>query len=129
MKNKKNQQNISKKTSDAGQDTIKFKNKDLEIDRILEEAHFLTEKGQMEETAKKYRARPKMDEIFSNASKEVRYQNSNPLDLDKAKSDPRDNALVDEDTAATMQTEILLNNSNGNIPDVKNEKEIGRAHV
>lgn len=122
MKNKKNQQNISKKTSDAGQDTIKFKNKDLEIDRILEEAHFLTEKGQMEETAKKYRARPKMDEIFSNASKEVRYQNSNPLDLDKAKSDPRDNALVDEDTAATMQTEILLNNPDGNIPDVKNEK-------
>ncbi len=118
MKNKKNHQNISKRTSGAQQDTIRFKNKDLEIDRILEETHFLTEKDLMEETAKKYRARPKMDEIFSNASKEVRYENRNPLDLDKEQDSVEENAVAGEKTAETMQTEIMMDNPNGAVPQV-----------
>ena len=75
MKKRKIQKRFSpSNVTVAKQDTIKFSNKDLEIDNILEETRFLTEKGLMEETAKKYRAKPKMDEIFSNASKEIRYE-------------------------------------------------------
>lgn len=102
----------------AKQDTIKFSNKDLEIDNILEETRFLTEKGLMEETAKKYRAKPKMDEIFSNASKEIRYETKNPLDIDK-----EDNALVDEENVATMQAEILMDNPNSVMPELKEEEK------
>lgn len=119
MKNRKNQYNSYQNASQVKQDTIQFKNKDLEIDNILEETRFLTEKDQMEETAKKYRARPKMDEIFSNTSKEVRYENKNPLDLDKEE----DNSLADEASAATMQAQILMDNPQGKMPEVKPEEK------
>ncbi|MGN1467494.1 MAG: hypothetical protein ACI4W1_04220 [Ruminococcus sp.] len=123
MKNKKKQRNKSQNVSEVNQDTIKFQNKDLEIDNILEETHFLTEKDQMEETAKKYRARPKMDEIFSNTSKEVRYKNKNPLDIDDEEDSKDKNALVDEDAATTMQAQILMDNPHSTMPQVKKEEE------
>lgn len=122
MKNKKNHYNESQNVPEVKQDTIKFKNRDLEIDNILEETHFLTEKDQMEETAKKYRARPKMDEIFSNASKEIRLENKSPLDIDK-EEDKLANALVDEEAAATMQAQILMDNPNGKMPEFVENKD------
>ncbi len=129
MKNKDKKMDISQNHSEVKQDTIKFKNKDLVIDNILEETHFLTEKDRMEETAKKYRAKPKMDEIFSNASKKIRYKNTNPLELDSEEKSQEiiqeENSLVDEESAVTMQTEILINNPEGIIPQIaaSSEKE------
>lgn len=116
LKKRKNQRRFSssQRVTEVKHDTIKFSNKDLEIDNILEETRFLTEKGIMEETAKKYRAKPKMDEIFSNASKEIRYETKNPLDVDK-----EDNALVDENNVATMQAEIIMDNPNSVMPELK----------
>ncbi len=127
MKNKNKKMDISQNHPEVKQDTIKFKNKDLVIDNILEETRFLTERDKMEETAKKYRAKPKMDEIFSNASKKIRYKNTNPLDLDSDKKNQErnqeENSLVDEDTAVTMQTEILMDNPDGAVmPVVKSEE-------
>lgn len=105
MKSRKNRKDVSQNVSRTKQDTIKFKNRDLEIDNILEETRFLTEKGEMEETAKKYRARPKWDEIFSNASKEIRYTNNNPLEMDL---EEKNHAPADEETAATVRAQMIL---------------------
>ena len=43
--------------------------KELEIESILEETHYLADQERMEQTAQKYRAKPKIEEIFSNADK------------------------------------------------------------
>ncbi len=124
MKKRKNPKRMSpqKVMQPVKQDTIKFSNKDLEIDNILEETRFLTEKGIMEETAKKYRAKPKMDEIFSNASKEVRYETKNPLDIDKEDT-KTDNTLVDEASVTTMQAELFMDNSDSKMPQLKETEE------
>lgn len=125
MKNKDKKMDISQSHPEVKQDTIKFHNKDLVIDNILEETRFLTERDQMEETAKKYRAKPKMDEIFSNASKKIRYKNTNPLDLDNEndESSQEENSLVDEDTAVTMQTAILMDNPESSVPQMKSSNK------
>ena len=71
--------------------------RELEIESILEETHYLADQEKMEQTAQKYRAKPKMDEIFSNADKKPRLKNKNPLDeVDKT------NTIVGEKTAATI---------------------------
>ena len=41
--------------------------KELEIESILEETHYLADQERMEQTAQKYRAKPKIEEVFSNA--------------------------------------------------------------
>lgn len=46
--------------------------KELEIESILEETHYLADQERMEQTAQKYRAKPKIEEIFSNADKKPR---------------------------------------------------------
>ena len=64
----------------SGQDKQQDLLRELEIESILEETHYLADQEKMEQTAQKYRAKPKMDEIFSNADKKPRLKNKNPLD-------------------------------------------------
>ncbi len=84
--------------------------KELEIQSILDERHRLADQEKMKKTAQKYRAKPKVQEIFSNADKKPRLENANPLDLDKKEPEKADvsNAIVGEKTAATMQAELLM---------------------
>lgn len=88
--------------------------RELEIESILEETHYLADQEKMERTAQKYRAKPKMDEIFSNASKKPRLKNESPLDSDTK------NTIVGEKTAATIQASLLLD---GKDDDVKTPEE------
>lgn len=89
--------------------------REREIESILEETHYLADQEKMEQTAQKYRAKPKMDEIFSNANKKPRLKNKNPLDeVDTT------NTIVGEKTAATMQASLIMD---GRSEDVKTPEE------
>lgn len=89
--------------------------RELEIESILEETHYLADQEKMEKTAQKYRAKPRMDEIFSNASKKPRLKNDSPLDVDKAEEAELvadiTNTIVGEKTAATMQAALMMDGS------------------
>lgn len=88
--------------------------RELEIENILEETHYLADQEKMELTAKKYRAKPKMTEIFSNADKKPRLKNDNPLDVDVVYAEVvADTAktIVGEKNAATMQASLLMDGS------------------
>lgn len=99
----------------SGQDKQQDLLRELEIESILEETHYLADQEKMEQTAQKYRAKPKMDEIFSNADKKPRLKNKNPLDeVDMT------NTIVGEKTAATMQASLMMDGSN---EDVKTPEE------
>lgn len=79
--------------------------KELEIESILEETH-------LEQTAQKYRAKPKIEEIFSNADKKPRLKNTNPLD----ESEPdTSNSIVGDKTAATMQAELIMDGNDDDL--------------
>ena len=56
--------------------------KELEIRSILEERQQMADDEQMKFYADKYRAKPKVEEIFSNADKKPRLRNENPLELE-----------------------------------------------
>lgn len=98
--------------------------RELEIQSILEETHYLADQEKMERTAQRYRAKPKMDEIFSNTSKKPRLTNENPLDVDKAVEAEivvdTTNTIVGEKTAATMQASLMMD---GGGEDVKTPEE------
>ena len=94
--------------------------KELEIQSILDETHQLADDEKMKKIADKYRAKPKMADIFSNADKKPRLKNDNPLDLDKEKPD-ESNAIVDDKTAATMQTELIMD---GSKEDIKTPEQL-----
>ena len=99
----------------SGQDKQQDLLRELEIESILEETHYLADQEKMEQTAQKYSAKPKMDEIFSNADKKPRLKNKNPLDeVDTT------NTIVGEKTAATMQASLMMDGSN---EDVKTPEE------
>lgn len=88
--------------------------RELEIESILEETHYLADQEKMELTAKKYRAKPKMTEIFSNADKKPRLTNDNPLDVDVEYAEIVANntkTIVGEKNAATMQAALLMDGS------------------
>lgn len=86
--------------------------KDLEIESILEETHYLADQERMEQTAQKYRAKPKIEEIFSNADKKPRLKNTNPLD----ESEPdTSNSIVGDKTAATMQAELIMDGNDDDL--------------
>lgn len=55
---------------------------DHTIDSIIEEARFLSEQEKMAEEAARLSGGPKMEEIYSNKSKEVRLTNQSPLDVE-----------------------------------------------
>ncbi len=81
-----------------------------EIESILEETHYLADQEKMEKTAQKYRAKPKMDDIFSNANKKPRLKNESPLDdIDTS------NTIVGEKTAATMQASLMMDGNTGEV--------------
>lgn len=81
-----------------------------EIESILEETHYLADQEKMEKTAQKYRAKPKMDDIFSNASKKPRLKNESPLDAVDTS-----NTIVGEKTAATMQASLMMDGSDESV--------------
>lgn len=86
--------------------------KELEIESILEETHYLADQERMEQTAQKYRAKPKIEEIFSNADKKARLKNTNPLD----ESEPdTSNSIVGDKTAATMQAELIMDGNDDDL--------------
>ena len=93
-------------------DMDKDRLKELEIERILEETHYLADQERMEQTAQKYRAKPKIEEIFSNADKKPRLKNTNPLD----ESEPdTSNSIVGDKTAATMQAELIMDGNDDDL--------------
>lgn len=86
--------------------------KELEIESILEETHYLADQERMEQTAQKYRAKPKIEEIFSNADKKPRLKNTNPLD----ESEPdTSNSIVGDKTAATMRAELIMDGNDDDL--------------
>lgn len=86
--------------------------KELEIESILEETHYLADQERMEQTAQKYRAKPKIEEIFSNADKKPRLKNTNPLD----ESEPdTSNSIVGDKTATTMQAELIMDGNDDDL--------------
>ncbi len=56
--------------------------KDITIDSIIEETRFLSEQEKMAKEAARMSKPPRMEEIFSNKSKEVRLKSQNPLEAD-----------------------------------------------
>lgn len=86
--------------------------KELEIESILEETHYLADQERMEQTAQKYRAKPKIEEIFSNADKKPRLKNTNPLDESKPDTS---NSIVGDKTAATMQAELIMDGNDDDL--------------
>lgn len=94
--------------------------KELEIESILEETHYLADQERMEQTAQKYRAKPKIEEIFSNADKKPRLKNTNPLD----ESEPdTSNSIVGDKTAATMQAELIMDGNDDDLVTPEQLKE------
>ncbi len=89
--------------------------KELEIQSILDESHSLADQEQMKKNAQKYRAKPKMKDIYSNADQKPRLRNSNPLDIDGGKKEEvkadTANTIVGEKTATTMKAELIMNGS------------------
>ena len=93
-------------------DMDKDRLKELEIESILEETHYLADQERMEQTAQKYRAKPKIEEIFSNADKKPRLKKTNPLD----ESEPdTSNSIVGDKTAATMQAELIMDGNDDDL--------------
>lgn len=86
--------------------------KELEIESILEETHYLADQERMEQTAQKYRAKPKIEEIFSNADKKPRLKNTNPLDESELDTS---NSIVGDKTAATMQAELIMDGNDDDL--------------
>ena len=107
-------------------DMDKDRLKELEIESILEETHYLADQERMEQTAQKYRAKPKIEEIFSNADKKPRLKNTNPLD----ESEPdTSNSIVGDKTAATMQAELIMDGNDDDLvtPDQLNAEAEKKA--
>ena len=74
--------------------------KDQTIDSIIKETRYLTEKEEMAKAAVKLSGGPKMEEIYSNKSKEIRLTNQNPLDadIDEEADFPADNTTTEPTT-------------------------------
>ena len=91
-------------------------NKDREIESILEERHRMVDEEKMQQTAEKYRAKPKIIDIYSNADRKPRLVNVSPLDEDKkadeaVPSDVSENTIIGAKTAATMKSELIMDGS------------------
>ena len=86
--------------------------KELEIQSILDERHRIADEEEMQRNARKYRAKPKVEEIFSNADKKPRLKNESPLEAaEKSNQTDVSNTIVGEKTAATMKAELLMDGS------------------
>lgn len=111
--------------------------KELEIQSILDESHELAEDEQMKRTAQRYRAKPKVQDIFSNADKKPRLTNADPLEViaEESKKDKKDkkekkskteNSIVGDKTAATIQTELMMDGSEASVktPEQIEEEQV-----
>lgn len=96
-------------------DDSKLIDRDREVDEILEESKYLLDQEKMELTAQKYRAKQPVAEIFSNADKKPRLENSNPLDVDKEKA-VSENEISGDKTATTLQAELVLEGTDDDYP-------------
>jgi len=96
-------------------DDSKLIDRDREVDEILEESKYLLDQEKMELTAQKYRAKQPVAEIFSNADKKPRLENSNPLDVDKEKA-VNENEISGDKTATTLQAELVLEGTDDGYP-------------
>ena len=112
--------------------------RELEIQSILEESHDLADIEQMKLNAEKYRVKPKVEDIFSNADQQPRLTNADPLQVvedEKNKKDKKDrrdkkdkatgeNAIVGDKTATTMQTELMMdgNGEENSVPEQAEEE-------
>lgn len=72
------------------------------IDSIISETRYLSEQEKMEKEAKRITGGPKMEEIYSNTSKEVRLTNQSPLD---AVPDEEDTEADSTETASEKSEE------------------------
>ncbi len=106
--------------------------RELEIQSILEESRDLADIEQMKRNAQKYRAKPKVQDIFSNADQKPRLENADPLtaaDEEKVKKADKkakaksENTIVGDKTATTIQTELMMDGSAENVPAVGSEPE------
>ena len=103
-------------------DMDKDRLKELEIESILEETHYLADQERMEQTAEKYRVKPKVEEIFSNADKKPRLKNVSPLD----ESEPdTSNSIVGDKTAATMQAELIMDGNDDELFSTREKRKKG----
>ena len=73
---------MSKKNKHKSKAVSSAQPKDITIDSIIEETRYLTEQEEMAKAAVKLSGGPKMEEIYSNTSKEIRLTNQSPLDAD-----------------------------------------------
>lgn len=73
--------------------------KDRTIDSIIEETRYLTEQEEMAKAAIKLSGGPRMEEIYSNTSKEIRLTNQSPLDADIDDDDIPAEALPEKEDA------------------------------
>ena len=92
-------------------------NKDVEIDSIIKETRYLSEKEEMEKEAEKFNKTKRVhgnvgaDEIYSNKSKEVRYTNQNPLDIEDDEEGfqkPEEASKPEEEKAEEPETVVTL---------------------
>ncbi|MGN0441402.1 MAG: hypothetical protein ACI4FO_01720 [Acutalibacteraceae bacterium] len=96
-------------------DDRKLIDRDREVDQILEESRYLLDQEQMELTAQKYRVKQPVAEIFSNADKKPRLENSNPLEVDKEQT-VNENEISGDKTAVTLQAELVLEGTDEDYP-------------
>ncbi len=75
-------------------------NTDEAIDSIIEEARYLSEKEEMAKAALKLSGGPKMEEIYSNTSKEIRLTNKSPLDAEFDDENNNESASVSSQTSS-----------------------------
>ena len=83
---------------------------DEDIDSILEETRFLSDQENMAKEAARLSGGPKMEEIYSNTSKEVRLRNQSPLEVE---TEDGPEVTSPEETTETPTPE----------PDVQEEEE------
>ena len=112
--------------------------RELEIQSILEESRDLADIEQMKRNAQKYRAKPKVQDIFSNADQKPRLENADPLkaaDEEKVKKADKkakaksENTIVGDKTATTIQTELMMDGSAENVPAVGSEPDDDKPAV
>ena len=89
--------------------------KELEIENILAETHEMADREKMKRTARRYAAKPKVTEIFSNTDQKPRLTNANPLDLEEEQQKDPENAIVGEKTATTIQAELIMEGSEDSV--------------
>ena len=81
---------------------------DRAIDSIIEEARFLRDQEKMEKEAVKLSGGPKMEEIYSNKSKEVRLTNQSPLDVDEETCDLSKEESVTPEASEAEQVDTVV---------------------